>query len=247
MSYDIYIADKNKKKVLQLPIIPTELPEKSVNISNEEFKTYDNGTFNFIKYKGLDTLNLTSWLPVKNYYFAKSNTKANEVISLIEYAVEHKEYIQVVIIKSDGTTYVNDKFSVEGFKYNVRKNENYNYTLDLKQYREPPKQACVLGWNLDSTGWWYCTNVENYEYYKNGWQLIDTQWYWFNANGYALAHQWLLYKNKWYWLKDNCQMFYNGWLKINGLWYYFYKDGSMAANTTTPDGYKVNSSGAWVQ
>lgn len=249
MGCDIYLANKDKTKVLQLPIIPAELPDKTKSISNEEFATYDNGTFNFIKKAGLDTLTLDSWLPVKDYSFQKSSVKAKDVISLIDDAIDNKEYIQAVFINPDGSTYINDKFSIEAWNYKVQRNGTYLYSLGLKQFRECPKESYVLGWNLDSTGWKYCINVETCECYHSGWQKVsgDTEWYYFNANGYALYNQWLLYKNKWYWLRSNCQMKHSGWEQIKGLWYYFYNDGSMACNTTTPDGYKVNSSGAWVK
>lgn len=59
----------------------------------------------------------------------------------------------------------------------------------------------------------------------NCWELILGKWYYFNAEGYALT----------------------GWNEIGGKWYYMYEDGAMAAGTSTPDGYVVDASGAWVQ
>lgn len=38
----------------------------------------------------------------------------------------------------------------------------------------------------------------------------------------------------------------NGWQWIDGKCYYFDENGIMLANTTTPDGYKVGSTGAWI-
>lgn len=37
------------------------------------------------------------------------------------------------------------------------------------------------------------------------------------------------------------------WFQSNGLWYYLGTDGYMLTNTTTPDGYRVNGDGVWVQ
>ena len=245
MGYDIYIANKDKSIVLKLPIIPAELPELSYSIQNEEFKTYNNGIYNFIKEQGLYTFTLESWLPVKKYQFAKSDVLADQVISLIDYAIKTKDYIQIVIIKDDGTTYVNNKFSIESFKYSVKRNKDYNYSLEVKQYRETSKNAYALGWNHNATGWWYCYDYDNYKWYASEWQYIGDQWYYFNENGYALQNQWFLYKNKWYWFTDKCQMWNNEWLMINGRWYYFYSDGSLAVNTINPDGYWVDETGAW--
>lgn len=67
--------------------------------------------------------------------------------------------------------------------------------------------------------------------YKDGtaaaerWERIMGKWYYFNSQGYAVT----------------------GWNQIDGLWYYMYEDGSMAAGVTTPDGYKVDGTGALTQ
>lgn len=245
MGYDIYIANKDKSKVYKLPFIPAELPNIEYDINNEEFKSYSGGTYNFIKEQGLYHFTLECDLPVRSYSFAKSNVLAKEVLDLLDYAVVNKEYIQVVIIKNDGSTYVNNKFSIEsGFKYNVKKNGNYKYTLPLKLYRETTKEAYALGWNRNSTGWWYCYDYDNYKWYANEWKYIENRWYYFNANGYALASQWILWKNIWYYLDENCMMVYNKWLQINGKWYYFYNSGEMARNTTV-EGYYLGDDGSW--
>ena len=36
-------------------------------------------------------------------------------------------------------------------------------------------------------------------------------------------------------------------MKVAGKWYYAYSSGALAINTTTPDGYRVNANGEWVQ
>ena len=125
MGYDIYIANKDKSKVLQLPIIPAELPELNYSIENESFKSYQNGEYNFIKEQGLYYFTLESWLPVKKYSFAKSDVMAKDVLDLLDYAIVNKQYIQIVIIKSDGSTYVNNKFSIESLNYSVKRNGDF--------------------------------------------------------------------------------------------------------------------------
>lgn len=244
MGYDIYIANSDKSKVFKLPIIPAELPTLNYAIENEEFKSYSNGTYNFIKEQGLYNFTLDCWLPTKKYSFAKSDVMANDVLDLLDYAVENKQFIQVVIIKSDGSTYVNNKFSIESLNYSVKRNGDYNYSLGLKKYRETTKEAYALGWNHNATGWWYCYDYEHYKWYADEWKQIDGEWYYFNSNGYALESQWILWKNVWYWLDENCKMAHNKWLQINGKWYYFFDSGEMARNTTI-DGYYLDDSGAW--
>lgn len=67
-----------------------------------------------------------------------------------------------------------------------------------------------------------------------GWQQNAAGW-WYGTNA------------------DNSQWYNNGWQWIDGNndgvseCYYFDSNGYILANTTTPDGYQVNSNGAWVE
>lgn len=241
--YNIYISDKNKRQVFKMPIVPEEFPVLEKSIENEEFRTYSNGSYNNIKKAGLDTFNLECWLPAKKYAFAKSNVLAHEFIDFINYVINNKQYVYVAII-ANGKSYINDKFSIESWNYGVKRNGDYNYSLDFKQYRDFTNLNYNLGWNKNATGWWYCTSVENYTWYANEWQYIDNEWYYFDSNGYALSSQWMLWKNIWYYFDENCKMVHNKWLKISGKWYYFFDSGEMARNTTI-DGYYLGDDGAW--
>ena len=66
-----------------------------------------------------------------------------------------------------------------------------------------------LGWNRNDKGWWYCDDVINKHYYtsKDGWKLIDGDWFIFNENGYALQNTWYHDSNdgKDYYLGDDCR------------------------------------------
>lgn len=117
------------------------------------------------------------------------------------------------------------------------------------------------GWMRNSTGWWYSNgdgtwlsggwhNINNVWYYFNGsgyiltgWQLINGRWYYMNASG-AMLTGWQYINNAWYYLDAGGAML-TGWQYINGKWYYMdLSTGVMYANTITPDGYRVDASGA---
>lgn len=116
----------------------------------------------------------------------------------------------------------------------------------LEKVRAANIEVTVLGWNKNSTGWWYCTNTDMGYYYKNEWRLIDGEWYLFDSNGYAKESTWTKYNDKWYYLRSNCMMAKSQWLWVDGECYCFDKDGAMYSNCTTPDGYSVDETGAWV-
>ena len=61
----------------------------------------------------------------------------------------------------------------------------------------------------------------------------------------ALAGQWKQSGTDWKY-EDNGTYPTNTWKWIDGKCYYFDGNGYMLSNTTTPDGYQVDASGAWV-
>ena len=48
---------------------------------------------------------------------------------------------------------------------------------------------------------------------------------------------------KWYYVRENGVIVRDEWVKLEDDWYYFGADGAMLANTTTPDGYRVDLQG----
>ena len=60
------------------------------------------------------------------------------------------------------------------------------------------------------------------------------------------AEQWVFVKENWYYLDSEGYML-TGWLELDGKWYYLQEDGSCAVNTLTPDGYRVDKNGVWIQ
>ncbi|MCD8224437.1 MAG: hypothetical protein LUC99_06275 [Clostridiales bacterium] len=68
----------------------------------------------------------------------------------------------------------------------------------------------------------------------------------------AFAGQWLSNANGWWWVNDDGSYPSNGWQWLDGNGdgvsecYYFDANGYCLINTTTPDGYMVDGSGAWI-
>ncbi len=133
--------------------------------------------------------------------------------------------------------------------YNKYSWEKLAYTFCNSIDNSIPKDPSTwkLGWNQNSTGWWYCTDVANEYYYKDAWKLIDGEWYSFDSKGYARESVWLLDQGKWYYLKSSCKMAKNEWLWIDGECYCFNENGALYVDCTTPDGYNVDETGAWIQ
>ena len=110
-------------------------------------------------------------------------------------------------------------------------------------------------------------NGGNWSYYENNsavtdWKKINGTWYYFDGNG-VMTTNWQKVSGAWYYM-DNSGAMQTDWKKISNAWYYFNADGvmqenrwvgdyylgssgAMLVNTTTPDGYRVDASGKWIQ
>lgn len=62
----------------------------------------------------------------------------------------------------------------------------------------------------------------------------------------AFAGQWQSDVQGWWYQNDDGSYLANGWQWVDGRCYYFTPQGYCLVNTTTPDGYTVDGSGAWV-
>ena len=113
-------------------------------------------------------------------------------------------------------------------------------------------------WVKDETGWWFRYSDGGYP--KSSWQQLPyngtMEWYHFDARGY-METGWLTDKDGHiYYLNpvsDGTQgRMVTGWKLIDGKWYYFNTvsdgtKGAMFINRTTPDGYRVDAKGVWLQ
>jgi glucan-binding YG repeat protein len=100
------------------------------------------------------------------------------------------------------------------------------------------KKTGWLKWN----GAWYYHDQTGVM--KTDWVKWGGAWYYLNADG-SMKTGWLKWNNDWYYLNQGGDM-KTGWVYYGGKWYYLYSSGEMAYNTTV-EGYKVDSSGAWIQ
>ena len=121
-------------------------------------------------------------------------------------------------------------------------------------------------WAKDDNGWWFSFTDKSYPasrwlkvnekwYYFNatgymatGWQKVDGRWYYLDPVNGDMAEGWKLLNGKWYYLNPVSGDMAEGWKLVNGKWYYLVpSSGECLMNTTTPDGYKVDENGAWIQ
>lgn len=61
----------------------------------------------------------------------------------------------------------------------------------------------------------------------------------------SYAGQWMQDSTGWWYQNDDGSYFNNGWNWIDGKRYYFTPEGYCLQDTQSPDGYSIDSSGAW--
>ena len=88
------------------------------------------------------------------------------------------------------------------------------------------------GWNEDSKGWFYVTDVAAKSYYTagDGWKEIEGCWYRFNSSGYALQNAWFQDTDtKWYFFDKDCKMISSTWVFDidTNKWYHMDSKGAM--------------------
>ena len=110
-------------------------------------------------------------------------------------------------------------------------------------------------WVQDEKGWWYKRADGSYP--KNSWGYESyngkSYWYYFLDSGY-MATGWIEVNGSKYYLFPNSDgwkgRMLTGWQWIDGNCYYLdsqgQNEGALYRNTTTPDGFTVDSEGRWV-
>lgn len=108
---------------------------------------------------------------------------------------------------------------------------------------EPSKGS----WFQNEYGWWWCNPDRTYP--ANAWKEINGAWYYFNQAGYCVMNTWIKSQDgsTWYFCGDTGAMVTNVWVMSGSNWYYCGPDGAMWTSRRTPDGYYVDSNGAWIQ
>ena len=149
------------------------------------------------------------------------------------------------------------------FTGNYLKEENANkvgyFYVDMGSSTNTSSQGWEntdRGWKYKESNGSYVTNtwkqVDGIWYFFDGeghiatsWRQIDGAWYFFNASG-AMLTGWVQSGNDWYYLNPSGAMV-TGWVQSGNDWYYMSPSGAMLSNTTTADGYRLDTSGRWVK
>ena len=259
MGWQKYQTTVTRSDITSVSTAKTEAQTALTNLRNDE-ENYNAAQANALQ-KAIDECDVIIDLFNGNYSKSKNSQSVNAELNLL---VGDKDQI----LKSDCTNAVQAVEDAINFSniimgWSQDKDRNWKYgteegylndgwhqvdggkTWFYFEENETAKQS--EWWQDPATGTWYWFNSNCGA--AVGWAKIDGDWYYFKGNN-AMKTGWEKVEGSWYYMNSSGKMV-TGWCQINGTWYYFSKEsnalGQMLANTTTPDGYKVDANGALVE
>ena len=158
---------------------------------------------------------------------------------------------EIVFCEKDGTLSKDKWQKVDGSWYyfgsDSKAVDGWLKTGDKWYYMDQTDKKMETGWLKTTDGKWYLLDSVNGDM-KNGWQQRGGKWYLLDEVNGDMKIGWQLRGGKWYLLDSINGDMKIGWHKTaDDKWYYMNSLGEMAADTITPDGYKVGPTGAWIR
>lgn len=124
------LSYNNSERVVEVPVIPDELPEILQELSNEEFTTHTK-TLTLLGSKKPRTFTLDLFLPTKEYEFCKGN--GAEVIELLNYVSEKKIPARLVITDNMAEL-LNIAISIKAYRHHYDTVGNIRASIDCVEY-----------------------------------------------------------------------------------------------------------------
>ena len=120
----------NNEKVVEVPVIPNELPDIVQELQNESFTT-QNATLTLLGNKKPRSFSMELFLPTKHYDFAKDT--GTEILNLLGYVATNKIPMRIVV--TDGLNeLLNIAVSVSNYKYHFDTIENIRCSISFVEY-----------------------------------------------------------------------------------------------------------------
>ncbi len=124
------LSYNNNEKVVEVPVIPNELPEILQELANEEIVTHTK-TITLLGNKKPRSFSLELFLPTRDYDFCKGN--GAEVVELLNYVSEKKIPARLVITEGM-TELLNIAISIKSFRHHYDTVGNIRASIDCVEY-----------------------------------------------------------------------------------------------------------------
>lgn len=131
--YSYYV--KLEKEILEMPIVPPELPQIQKGADSEDFLSI-NGYRTIIGEEQLFSTEIELVLPDKgkDLSFQQSKIKGQDLKNLLDKAIKKRKPITFIIIDKGGRYYLNKKCQVVAFSYYIDKKRDWYINISLKEW-----------------------------------------------------------------------------------------------------------------
>lgn len=129
---DIFLSTKDRKQVIQLPIVPAELKIQDT-VNNETFTTVNQGDIKLLGLRGLKSISFDSFFPAKEYSFSRNKDMFGwEYVEIIDAWIEKRMPIRIVAGSA-----INILMSIDSFEYGLQDGSgDVYYNLSLSEFKE---------------------------------------------------------------------------------------------------------------
>lgn len=127
---DIFLSINNREKVVQIPVLPSEITITSPQ-SNEKYTTTV-GELNLIGNMGLKSLSWNSFFPSKKTNYSKNNTMFGwDLVNEIENMRKRKLPFRLIITE----TPINMAVTIDSFEYGLKAGaKDIQYSISLSEF-----------------------------------------------------------------------------------------------------------------
>ena len=138
-SIKMFLSYNNNEKIVQLPVVPDELPDIMQDLDNYTMTTHTK-TLTLLGNKKPRSFSLDLFLPTRDYEFCKGN--GEEVIALLDYVTASKIPARLVIT-DNLKELLNIAISISSYKSHYDTAGNIRATVECVEYEfvTEPKQS----------------------------------------------------------------------------------------------------------
>ncbi|WLR52468.1 hypothetical protein LC040_06080 [Bacillus tianshenii] len=129
---DFFLSINNREQVIKLPVIPSSFKIPSP-VNNETYSTINQGEIKLIGLRGLKSITIDSFFPVKDYPFLRDRTyKGWEYVEIIESWIDRRIPVRLVITD----TPINLAMSIDNFESGIQDGSgDVYYSLVLSEFK----------------------------------------------------------------------------------------------------------------
>lgn len=164
--------------------------------------------------------------------------------TLVTCAERNGTRLIVVTLKGRQTHYTDTKALLD-YGFSLAQSGNGGQSLGPGEAQGPGSFASGNTWVQDSRGWRFVKADGSYA--AKECMIINNELYCFKSDSYIVSNDWYQIGGIWYFFRPSGGLAKSRWVETNGKWYYVDGNGSLFTGGTTPDGYRVDQNGVWIQ